>query len=152
MKGTIKFIIRVNPFGKRFDYSYNSLLSFHENEPDIYSGEKFGDEDDMDEVFELLAACIVGDYSCLLLANSKNYVLGSKNFSTVPEIFPTEEAEQGFFNMVFTAIKSKFNDDFYENYDGKSHKLLFELDYEVLGKECRLIEDRITDTIEEEKQ
>lgn len=150
MKGTIKFIIRVNPFGKGFDYSYNSLSNFHDNEPEIFWGEKSGDEDDMDEVFDELATWIVTDYSCLLLANSKNYILGSKCFSTIPEIFPTDEAEQRFFNMVFMAIKSKFDDDFYETYDGKNHKFLFELDYEVSGKECRLVEGRITDTIEEE--
>ena len=64
MKGSIKFIIRINPWSNSFEYSYNELRQFSDFEPEIY----YSDPDDTDEyVYSELSSLILGDYMCLQL-------------------------------------------------------------------------------------
>lgn len=147
MKGSIKFIIRINPWSNSFEYSYNELRQFSDFEPEIY----YSDPDDTDEyVYSELSSLILGDYMCLQLANCEDYVLGMKSFNISTKLFPSEKAVDNLYEMIFKVIYDKFGRDFRNKYDGKHHSFLFEIDYDVSDNEVKIIESKITDTIDEQ--
>lgn len=73
-----------------------------------------------------------------------------KSFNISTKLFPSEKAVDNLYEMIFKVIYDKFGRDFRNKYDGKHHSFLFEIDYDVSDNEVKIIESKITDTIDEQ--
>lgn len=140
MKNTFKFIIIAERTleSKRTEegidfvlLSYNPLTNFGEYVPEKIA---FGKDDDI-EMLSYLANMISSDYVGSKLANTENFVFGDSFVSDSPSVFADEDISEGFYNMVTKALIEYFNDDFFKNFDGEKHKILFELEFEITESE-----------------
>ena len=94
---------------------------------------------DKGKSFDEMSKEIVNDWTNVEITNRKDFVFGLSNLNR-RDVFSTRKAEEILIEIVKKVLCRKFDKEFIEKYDNKSHEYLFDITFSINEKTCEAID------------
>ena len=103
---------------------------------------------DKGKSFDQMSKRIVNDWTNVEITNRNDFVFGLSNLDR-RDVFPTREAEEILIEIVKKVLCRRFDKDFIEKYDSKTHEYLFDITFSINEKTCEVIDFSVKEYDEE---
>ena len=103
---------------------------------------------DKGKSFDEMSKRIVNDWTNVEITNRNDFVFGLSNLDR-RDVFPTREAEEILIEIVKKVLCRRFDKDFIEKYDSKTHEYLFDITFSINEKTCEVIDFSVEEYDEE---
>ena len=94
---------------------------------------------DKGKSFDEMSKKIINDWTNVEITNRNDFVFGLSNLNR-RDVFPTREAEEILIEIVKNVLCRKFDKEFIEKYDSKSHEYLFDIVFSINERTCEAID------------